>query len=143
MSILSDLLDSYFKISVSAFVQKPSCLCISSLILLMIITVNCMALSCPEYDVALCKAGVSSKSGCLMSHNLLHTPDCKINEMKTYKIKCLMLMLCSERVSRADGVSGSEQPLPQITKQGTSARGRYGACPEGCSDRQQGEAVEG
>ncbi len=107
---------------------------------MMIITVNCMALSCAEYDVALCKADVSVKPGCLMSHNWLHNPACKINETKT---KCVMLMLCSERVSGADGVSGGEQPLPQITKQGTSARGRYGACPQGCSDRQQGEAVEG
>ena len=84
----------------------------------MIITVNCMLHSCAECDVALFKAGVSVKPGCLTSQNWPHNPACKVNEMKT---KCVMLMLCSERVSRADGVSGSEQPLPQITKQGTSA----------------------
>ena len=68
--------------------------------------INCMAISGAEYGAALCKAGVS-----------------------------VMLMLCSGRVSRASGVSGGQQPLPQVTKQGTSARGRYGTCPQGTSDR--------
>ncbi len=48
----------------------------------------CMTLSCAEHDVALCKAVVSVPSQ--ISHNWLHTADCKINEMKT---KCVMFML--------------------------------------------------
>ncbi len=97
----------------SAFVQQSRAACaFEKSIIIMIIIVNCMVHSRAEYDVALCRAVVS-----------------------------LMLMLCSEGVSRAGGVSGGEQPLPQVTNQGTSARGRYGTCPQGCSDRQHGGSL--